>query len=604
VHFENQLENEIVDKIDPTKIVDAAADLTERQAEDWIADFSKKSQEALAKRAAEKKAPLPDERALINTLARKDHTEYDRVRADIAKTLGIRKGTLDEKVEVRRKELEECAVEVPAHWDVVMAAEEVNGAELLDQLRNLFRRYIVLPPCADIALALWVLHAWTHDACEISPILCLQSPTKRCGKTNVLILVLYLTPRSELAANVSTSSIFRYVEAVRPTLLIDEADSFLSQNEEMRGVLNSGHTKAGAGVIRMVEEGGNYVPKRFSTWAPKAIALIKGLPDTLADRSVIVHLMRKPSGVTVERLRKRDCEEFRTLRDQAARWAQDHSDELIDADPEVPKTLHDRAADNWRPLLAIADLAGGYWPQLARQAACQLTGAEHDGAVNVTLLLDIRTAFGCAEVIRSIDLVAKLAADPESPWAEYSRGKPLTQRNLAKLLRDFQITPETVHPHGLSHGKGYKRAWFEELWAAYCPGSLGQDPLVPLPAPYDPCKRASADETGTSSDFQSVQEEGPHGSKHDNLSHGRAGLHACTDEKPGTGEKDVLTTLENGSEPSSGLPSCAHCGLSRPAPNQVSIAGENLWLHRACETGWLHASLEIPKFLDRSVSAQ
>jgi hypothetical protein len=119
-----------------------------------------------------------------------------------------------------------------------------------------------------------------------------------------MILVHYLTPRSELAANVSTASIFRYIEAMHPTLLIDEADSFLSDNDEMRGILNAGHTKAGSGVIRVEEVNGSHVAKRYSTWAPKAIALIKNLPDTLADRSVTVHLMRKPPGALVQRLRK------------------------------------------------------------------------------------------------------------------------------------------------------------------------------------------------------------------------------------------------------------------------------------------------------------
>src|SRR5262249_6306993 len=109
----------------------------------------------------------------------------------------------------------------------------------------------------------------------------LVSPTKRCGKTSVLIILYYLTPRSELASNISASALFRYIEVVRPTLLIDEADSFVGDNEELRGILNSGHTKAAAHVIRNVESNGEHRPQRFSTWAPKAIATIRELADTL-----------------------------------------------------------------------------------------------------------------------------------------------------------------------------------------------------------------------------------------------------------------------------------------------------------------------------------
>ena len=95
--------------------------------------------------------------------------------------------------------------------------------------------------------------------------------------------------------------------------------------------------------------------------------------------------------------------------------------------------LNDRAADNWRPLLAIADLAGGTWPEEARRAACLLSGEEQDGAIGVELLRDIRSAFGYDDVIRSSDLVAKLTADPERPWAEWKHGRPLTQKQLAGL---------------------------------------------------------------------------------------------------------------------------------------------------------------------------
>src|SRR5262249_62150977 len=136
---------------------------------------------------------------------------------------------------------------------------------------------------AGVAIALWTLHAWTIDAGDISPFVVLVSPTKRCGKTSVLIVLYYLTPRSELASNISASAIFRYIEEVHPTLLVDEADTFVKGSEEMRGILNSGHTKAAAYVIRSVEVNGDFQARRFSTWAPKAIATISTLARTLED---------------------------------------------------------------------------------------------------------------------------------------------------------------------------------------------------------------------------------------------------------------------------------------------------------------------------------
>src|SRR5215469_4500775 len=235
----------------------------------------------------------------VARLAKLSKLEYDRQRDEAAARLGVRVATLDKAVRERRS-ADHDASTLP-HWKVGPSPLPVDGAKLLDALRQVFRHYIVLPPGADIALALWVLHAWTMDAGEISPFLVLVSPTKRCGKTSVMILLQYLTPRSELASNITGPALFRYIEAVRPTLLIDEADSFVKDNEELRGILNSGHTKVAANVIRSVEVNGEHQPRRFSTWAPKAIATIRSLADTLEDRSITITLQRKPKTAAVTR---------------------------------------------------------------------------------------------------------------------------------------------------------------------------------------------------------------------------------------------------------------------------------------------------------------
>ena len=567
----------------------------QKTAVDWLENFARKSQEALAKRAAEKKiVPPPDEKALVAALARKDHTEYDRVRAELAETLGVRVGTLDDKVEALRKkmEAEDDKGDLP-HWKVELWSEPVDGAALLNSIRRVFRRYIVLSKGAEVALSLWVLHAWTMDAGDISPFMVLVSPTKRCGKTSVLILLFYLTPKSELASNITAAALFRYIEAVRPTLLIDEADAFVKNNEELRGILNSGHTKVAANIIRTVEVNGEHKPRRFSTWAPKAIATIRGLADTLEDRSVTITLQRKPRDAKVDRLRRRDTEEFARLRSQAARWAADNFDKLVDPDPVVPEALNDRAADNWRPLLAIADLVGDSWPEEARRAARTLSGEQQDDAINIELLRDVRTAFGDADEIRSADLVAKLAADQERPWADWKNGRPLTQKQLAGLLKPFHIVSATVHPPGLPDGKGYRRADFEAAWEAYC---AGQNTVAQQVGASEASKRPNADEMGTSGDFRSVRGSIPDGSRNGNLSHSHACLDVWTDRKAQNGGQghfdqeiappgDLYADLDI-------PPFCRRCkqcnGIG--GVNVVSLPDRMVQLHPACEAAWMEAN--------------
>ena len=309
------------------------------------------------------------------------------------------------------------------HWQVKPWPDAVAPAAVLDSIVAVFNRYIVLPKYAAEALALWILHAWTFDAGDISPFVVLTSPTKRCGKTSVLILLNWLTPRSELASNISPSAIFRYIQEQKPCLLIDEADSFLKSSEEARGILNSGHTKAAAYVIRNVEIGGDHKPQRFSTWSPKVIASIGGLAGTLEDRAIIIPMQRKPKGAKVARCRRRDCAEFADLRRQALRWATDNLETLKAARPALPDALNDRACDNWEPLLAIADLAGGEWARKARDAAKALSGDEvaADDDDGVELLHDIRAVFAATihDAIFTKVMIAHLVAEPNA------RGPPM-----------------------------------------------------------------------------------------------------------------------------------------------------------------------------------
>jgi putative DNA primase/helicase len=540
----------------------------------------------------------------IAKLAKLSPLEYEKRRQAAADELGVRVGTLDQIVRKRQAHSHDEASALP-HWKVEPWGDAVPGAELLAGIRKEFEKYIVLPPGAADALSLWVLHAWTIDAGDISPFLVLASPVKRCGKTSVLIVLYYLTPRSELASNISASALFRYVEEARPTLLIDEADSFLKADEAMRGILNCGHTRAAAYVIRNVETNGEHKPKRFSTWTPKAIAAIGELADTLRDRAVILQLQRKPRTAKVARLRKRDCDKFAVLRRKAARWAADNFDKLRDPDPEIPDALDDRAADNWRPLLAMADLAGDAWPRRAREAACLLSGAGHEAtSIGVELLADIQRAFGDEPALRSVDLVARLAAEPERPWVEWKDRKPLTQRQLADLLRPFEITSETVHIAGLKDAMGYKRVRFEEAWEAYLPGqNILSDQFPPSEVPKYP----SADEAGISDDFGSTLERSQGTSQNANLSYSDAGLGTWVLDSLVDGREDDFDQAEAGP---SGDPEL----VTDTAPDTVSENAETAPTEFGSIPNHTRAQvepraparrrnaggdLEIPPFLDR-----
>jgi hypothetical protein len=240
----------------------------------------------------------------------------------------------------------------PVYWNVEPWPEPVSGSALLDAICEVLSRYMVLPPYAAEAIALWALHAWTITAWEISPLLIIVSPTKQCGKSTLLTILFWILQRSELFANATASPIFRLIEDAKPavpTFLFDEGDSYFKPDkEDLRGIINSGWMKATARVIRTEGDGNKRRGQRFSTWAAKVIATIKAVADTLMDRGVIVRMRRatKAEKRKVQRFLMRDTPEFADLRRKCLRWANDQIADPTNADPQIPDALANRPADN------------------------------------------------------------------------------------------------------------------------------------------------------------------------------------------------------------------------------------------------------------------
>jgi putative DNA primase/helicase len=392
------------------------------------------------------------------------------------------------------------------------------------------------------------LHCYTIDAAFITPILLITSPVKRCGKTTLLELLGALVPKLLLASSITPAALFRSIEKYSPTLLVDEADTFLANNDELRGVINAGHTRGTAKVIRSA--GDKHEPRVFSTWCPKAIALIGRLRDTLEDRSIIIEMRRRAPNEKVERLRRdRIHQELNPIRRRAARWATDYLEQIREADPDVPDSLHDRAQDNWRSLFAIADVAGGEWPDRARQVAVALSGPadENDNAPRVQLLLDLRQLFEKRQVDRlpSEDVVAALVKMEDRPWPEWKQGKPLSKRQLASLLKPFRVRPKVLRTNGGTF-RGYELNDFQDAFARYLPEQekpsedADQDPEPPYAA--DP--PAQSVTTVTSPEYQRISgvrdpKQTPlcYGSENPKKACDSANVTDVTDRQGGTGEE-------------------------------------------------------------------
>jgi len=414
----------------------------------------------------------------LKRLAALSDIQYDRLRKFEAKRLGISVATLDKAVEKCRAQSTHAMRDESSNIFPTIEpwAYQVTAEELLQELSHTFKRFAILPEHADVVLSLWVIFTWLIDNVGVSPILAISSPEKRCGKTTVMSILGNLVCKPILASNISAAALFRTIELWKPTIIIDEADTFIRDSDELRGIINSGHTRPTAYVIRTTGE--HHTPKRFSTWGAKAIAIIGSLPDTLHDRSIVIQLRRKLTNEKTEKLRHASLDLFNDLQRKLLRFSNDHGKAIEKSFIQFPENIRisDRALDNWEPLLAIANLAGTLWTEKVLHAAVSLSENDKETLpIGTELLKDIEKIFqhGTQDKsmikIHTVDLIHSLCEDEESPWSVYNfRGldKKITPRQLSKLLSTYQIRTKNIEIGGVQR-KGFEKHQFEEAWERY-----------------------------------------------------------------------------------------------------------------------------------------
>ena len=440
-------------------------DVLVAQAPEW------KPAEAAPPDQDKAKATAGEDELIANLAKMEPGIKFARERAKLAKDLGVRSSDIDAEVKACREDAE--IAPLYGHWIVEPWPEPVDGNSLLRDIINRIKRHVVISDDGVLAVALWLMMSWVHDEVAMhSPILNINSAEPESGKSTTMGLVAFLMPKCIASVEASEAAIYRAIKRWAPSFCFDEFDSILADDDKaaLRSVINSGHTR-GQGVLRCI--GDDKVPELFPTFAPKTIGMVgRKLPPPTLSRCIFVELRRRKKDEQIEKFKHQDDSNLADLRRRLRRWALDNQDTLRDAKPSMPDELQNRRADNWLLQLAIADLCSGIedFGDKARVAAIKIEGKADSRTSGARLLADIKALFDAdaeAHCMSSATIVAKLTEDQEAPWAEFSRGKPLTQNRLAKLLAAYKITSQTVAPQGQKDAKGYYRHQFEEAWSFY-----------------------------------------------------------------------------------------------------------------------------------------
>lgn len=352
--------------------------------------------------------------------------------------------------------------------------EPVDSDVLMNDLIFQIKKYVVISDHAALSLALWAINTWCYDLFDRCPILLINAPERECGKTQLLKIVEKLVFCPIETANITMAALFRIISKYHPTVLIDEADTFMDGKNEMAGILNKGYERGGF-VLRVESDGKEMRECAYEVHGPKAMAgimLERHLQDATMSRGIQIPLRRKTRDDKVGRLRSADPKVFLSLCSRINRFVQDHKETLAKGWDDLPELLSDRQQDNWESLLAIAHCFGPEWYDKAKEAALALcVETTPPKSSSNQLLEDIREVLQDYEglYIPSVELLEKLTSHKDMDWSNYNRGQPISSRQLARFLSAYGIKSKTVRMKANSTPKGYEVREFEDAFGRYLP---------------------------------------------------------------------------------------------------------------------------------------
>jgi hypothetical protein len=374
--------------------------------------------------------------------------------------------------------------------------QDNGGAEIVATLERTFRQYLVLDSGLPLVLALWTLATYVFNCFDAFPYLAITSPTKRCGKTRLAEIVDLLSCNGLRTVGATPAALFRTIqkhelEGGTVTLILDEAEVLgtkSERSEQLREILNAGYRR-GQYVLRCERVGeSGYEPQQFNVYCPKVIVLIGKLNDTLADRCIPIAMRRRRPFEHVERFLYPQAErEAKRRRKEVERWVKFNRTRVKRYHRRDVEFLEDREAELWSPLFTVCAAADPDRLEQLKVIALKVSGAkqaEEPAEWGLLLLRDIREVFDRDREARlsTTGLLYALNAMDESPWAEWSRGRGLDPRGLARLLKPFGVSPHNLRLDENLIAKGYERVDLEEAWATYLSSESSATELQPASA--------------------------------------------------------------------------------------------------------------------------
>lgn len=393
----------------------------------------------------------------------------------------------------------------------------MNGAELLDDIKRWFGRFIAVTDPDDLnILSLWTVH--THLVIELytTPRLQVDSVIFGSGKTTVLDHLNRLCLKPVQAASLSSPALIpRMLETGVRTILLDEIDRSLRPDkpgvEDLFGIMNSGYRFGATRPVLVPTKGGGWETNDMSTYAPIAMAgNSPNLPPDTLSRSIRILLMPDLDGVVEDSDWEVIGDDAEQLRDRIAEWADMVRPGVKGMQVHLPAKCIGRSKEKWRPLKRVAVAAGGNWPSIVDRLITKSLDedeAEREAGLKtqppgMVVLIDLYSIWPDGETFMPTrDLVRELILHHSEYWGAASAyGKQLTETRLGRLVT--QAAKVTSTRIGGVPSRGYLRSQLQPVWRR-----LGIAPLhnltkltnltaTPTPPPGSPGSTTSPGSTG------------------------------------------------------------------------------------------------------------
>lgn len=364
--------------------------------------------------------------------------------------------------------------------------EDVQIGDVVKEIENIIRRVLYIRPDCITAVAYFCLASWFVEYLDYAPYMVITSPTKRCGKSTLIELMLNLVRRPyTLSGKPSEPALFRIIQKNEPTILVDEVDTFLKNCPELQGLLNGGTKRALAFIPRCdTSTKGNIYVKNYSTFGFKVFSGISanGVGAALVDRAIVIPMERVKNDDELGFLDDIEPHNWENLQRKMHRLSIQYGEYLQTLKGEkrtsMPKSLDSRSRDKWRTLFALADIAGEDEGRRVRNVAVSLCATPTETSSDIQLLADagaivekasieggytlsdgcinFRVSVGVdsssGEYILSDVLHQALILDKEKQWHEQKGGRALTKNHMSKTLKKFDIASKNIRSQNNKKG--------------------------------------------------------------------------------------------------------------------------------------------------------